>query len=414
MEKKIEDRSDQNLILTGNEAAAWAARRAKVHVVTAFPITPQTTVMETIAQFVDAGKMNSQFLRMESEHSVMAGMVGASMTGARTFTATSGQGLLYMAELVHWAAGARLPVVTTIASRGIAPPWNIWVDYSDVLSMRDAGWMIQFASTHQEIFDSVLINYKVAENPEVMLPVFVAYGGFTQSHTSKPVAVPGADRVDGFLPPPPEKGWPHLVLDPDRPIVHGNIMMPHQEYMEFRFKIHETMGRATAVIKEAVREFKEVFGRDYQGLIETYRAEDAEYLLVTIGALAEQAKDAVDSLRKRGVKAGLVKLRYYRPFPTEDLAAVLGASSLKAVAVADRSIAYGSPTGGHISSDFYSVLRRTRPEIGYLPAVWGLGGRDVTVEEQIGLLEDLREFHEKGRVGERNRLIQGTLWVGLR
>ena len=141
MDETNEELADQTLILTGNEVAAWAARRAKVHVVTAYPITPQTTVMESLAQFVDSGKMDSQFIRMESEHSVMAGMVGASMTGARTFTATSGQGLLYMGELVHWAAGCRLPVVTTIASRGIAPPWNIWVDYSDILSMRDTGWI---------------------------------------------------------------------------------------------------------------------------------------------------------------------------------------------------------------------------------------------------------------------------------
>lgn len=410
-----EEHADQTLILTGNEIAAWAARRAKVHVVTAYPITPQTTVMESIAQFVDSGKMNSQFICVESEHSVMAGMVGASMTGARTFTATSGQGLLYMTELVHWAAASRLPVVTTIASRGIAPPWNIWVDFSDVLSMRDTGWMIQFASTHQEIFDSVILNYRIAENPEVMLPAFVAYGGFTQSHTSKPVVIPGQGRIDDFLPPPPESGWPHLCLDPDRPIVHGNIMMPHQEYMEFRFKMHETMGRATTVIKEAIREFKEDFGRDYFGLIEPYLCEDAEYLLVAVGALAEQAKDAVDILRKRGVKAGVVKLRYYRPFPTEDLVSLLERVNPKAVAVADRSIAYGSPTGGHISSDFYSVLRQTRKEIPFLPAVWGLGGRDVTVEEQVGLFEDLREFHQEGQVkDERNKLIGGTLWVNLK
>ena len=415
MEEMNEEHADQTLILTGNEVAAWAARRAKVHVITAYPITPQTTVMESLAQFVDSGKMDSQFIRMESEHSVMAGMVGASMTGARTFTATSGQGLLYMGELVHWAAGCRLPVVTTIASRGIAPPWNIWVDYSDVLSMRDAGWMIQFASTHQEIFDSVIMSYKIAENPEVMLPAFVAYGGFTQSHTAKPVAIPGRDRVDQFLPPPPKSGWPHLYLDPDRPIVHGNIMMPQQEYMEFRFKIHETMMRATSVIKETIREFKEVFGRDYSGLIEPYLCEDAEYLLVTVGALAEQAKDAVDSLRKQGVKAGLVKLRYYRPFPTEDLASLLAGKNLKAVTVADRSTAFGSPTGGHISSDFYSVLRGAGKEITYLPAVWGIGGRDVTVEDQVGLFEDLREFHEGGQVrAEKNKLIAGTLWVGLK
>ncbi len=410
-----DENRDQDLILSGNEAAAWAARRAKVQVVTAFPITPQTTVMETIAQFADSGRMDCQFIRMESEHSVMAGMVGASMTGARAFTATSGQGLLYMGEMVHWAAGSRLPVVTTIASRGIAPPWNIWVDYSDILSMRDTGWMIQFASTHQEIFDSVILNYKIAENPEVMLPVFVAYGGFTQSHTSKPVAVPGQKRIDAFLPPPPENGWPHLTLDPERPIVHGNIIMPHQEYMEFRFKMHESMMRSASVIKSAIREFKEAFGRDYQGLIETYFADDAEYLLVTVGALAEQAKDAVDALRGNGIRAGLVKLRYYRPFPTGDLASVLRGKDLKAVAVVDRSIAHGAPTGGHISSDFYGVLRLAGRSITYLPAVWGLGGRDVTVDDQVGLFRDLREFHERGRVRDaETRFIGGTLWVGLR
>ena len=150
-----DDRKEQTLILTGNEAAAWAAMCSRVQVVTAYPITPQTTVMETIADFVDGGEMDAKFVKVESEHSVMAGMVGASMTGARTFTATSGQGLLYMAEMVHWVAGTRLPVVTTISSRGIAPPWNIWVDFSDVMNMRDTGWMIQFASTHQEIFDSI-------------------------------------------------------------------------------------------------------------------------------------------------------------------------------------------------------------------------------------------------------------------
>jgi pyruvate ferredoxin oxidoreductase alpha subunit len=359
--------------------------------------------------------MDCQFIRMESEHSVMAGMVGASMTGARAFTATSGQGLLYMGEMVHWAAGSRLPVVTTIASRGIAPPWNIWVDYSDILSMRDTGWMIQFASTHQEIFDSVILNYRIAEHAEVMLPIFVAYGGFTQSHTSKPVAIPAQDRIDSFLPPPPAKGWPHLTLDPDRPIVHGNIIMPHQEYMEFRFKIHESMARSASVIKEAIREFKEAFGRDYHGLIENYLTEDAAYLLVTVGALAEQAKDAVDALRVRGIKAGLVKLRYYRPFPTEDLAAVLAGKDVKAVAVVDRSIAHGAPTGGHISSDFYAALRRAGRQITFLPAVWGVGGRDVTVDEQIGLFEDLQEFHKNGRVRDaETRFIGGTLWVGLR
>ena len=156
----------------------------------------------------------------------MASLVGSSMTGARSFTATSGQGLLYMTEMLHWVSSSRLPVVTTIASRGIAPPWNIWAEYTDILSVRDCGWIIQFASTHQEIFDSVLMSYKIAENEGVMLPYFIVYGGFTQSHTSKPVRIPKQSDIDSFLPPPPKKGWAHLNLDPAKPVTHGNLLMP--------------------------------------------------------------------------------------------------------------------------------------------------------------------------------------------
>nr|MDO8116756.1 pyruvate ferredoxin oxidoreductase [Candidatus Sigynarchaeota archaeon] len=410
-----EDNIEQTLIITGNEASAWAARRARVQVVTAFPITPQTTVMETIAEFVDSGRMNAQFVKMESEHSVMAGMVGAAMTGARTFTATSGQGLLYMAETVHWVSGTRLPVVTTISSRGIAPPWNIWVDYSDVLSMRDTGWMIQFASTHQEIFDSVLINYKIAENPDVMLPVFVAYGGFTQSHTSKPVNILAQAQVDAYLPPVPEKGWPHVVLDPDRPIVHGNLLMPNQEYMEFRFKIHESLCRTIPIIKSAVKDFDRLFKRDYQGLIECYRCGDADYILITVGALAEQVKIAVDDLRSRGIRAGCIKVRYFRPFPLEDLFEMLRGKALKGISVVDRAIAYGSSTGGHLSSEFYAVLAKLGGKISYLPAVWGLGGRDVSVDDQESVILDLIKLHETNDIPEsKNKFIGGTLWVNMK
>src|SRR5271157_33753 len=410
----VED-TEQTLILTGNEASAWGARRAKVNVITAYPITPQTTVMETLAEFVDSGSMNAKFVKVESEHSVMAGMVGASMTGARTFTATSGQGLLYMAEMVHWVAGTRLPVITTISSRGIAPPWNIWVDYSDVMSMRDTGWLIQFASTHQEIFDSVIMNYKIAENPEIMLPVFVAYGGFTQSHTSKPVIIPSQSDVDDFLPPVPENGWSHVYLDPNRPIVHGNLVMPNQEYMEFRFKIHETATRVSSVIKEVIVEFNKKFGRDYQGLVEPYMCDDAEFILITIGALSEQVKIAVDMLREQNMRVGSIKLRYFRPFPVDDLVSLLKSTNVKGIAVIDRSIAFGSPTGGHVSSEFYSVLNQLEKGITYLPGVWGLGGRDVTVDDQVAVFTDLMNLHENGEIATgKNKFIAGTLWVKIK
>ncbi|MFX0103742.1 MAG: pyruvate ferredoxin oxidoreductase [Candidatus Hodarchaeota archaeon] len=412
----MKDESKENtLIITGNECAAWGARRAKVDVVTAFPITPQTTVMETISEFVDSGKMKANFVKVESEHSVMAGMVGASMTGARAFTATSGQGLLYMCETVHWVAGSRLPVVTTIASRGIAPPWNIWVDYSDILSQRDSGWMIQFASTHQEIFDSVLMSYKIAENLKVMLPIFVAYGGFTQSHTSKPVIIPSQSDVDDYLPPIPKKGWPHINLDPDNPIVHGNLLMPHQEYMEFRFKIHEAMYNARPIILEAIKDFNKKFKRDYVGLIEPYCCDDADYILISVGALAEQVKVAVDNLRKEGFKVGSVKLRYFRPFPKEEFLDLFKGKKLKGLSVVDRSIAYGSPTGGHISTEFQTVLKGLKQDLTYLPAVWGLGGRDVTIEDQISVFKDLISLDENNEtVSENNTHFLNTCWVNMK
>ena len=407
--------TDQVMILTGNEAAACASMRARVDVVTAFPITPQTTVMETISELVDSKQMNAKFVKMESEHSVMAGMVGVSMTGARAFTATSGQGLLYMAETVHWVSGSRLPVVTTIASRGIAPPWNIWVDYSDVMSMRDTGWMIQFASSHQEIFDSVIINFKIAENPDVMLPAFVAYGGFTQSHTSKPVRVPSQGQIDAYLPRPPASGWPHIVLDPDRPIVHGNLLMPHQEYMEFRFKMHEAMNSAILVIKKEIAQFNKDFGTNYGALIEEYLCGDAQYIIVTLGALSEQVKIAVDNLREQGHKVGSIKLRYYRPFPMDDLLDALRGKKIKGIIVADRSIAYGSPTGGHVGSEFANVVIKLGSGITLLPAIWGLGGRDVSITEQENAILDLISLHETGETKEpKNKLIAGTLWINLK
>lgn len=410
-----DDREEQTLILTGNEAAAWAAMCSRVQVVTAYPITPQTTVMETIADFVDGGQMDAKFVKVESEHSVMAGMVGASMTGARTFTATSGQGLLYMAEMVHWVAGTRLPVVTTISSRGIAPPWNIWVDFSDVMNMRDTGWMIQFASTHQEIFDSILMSYRIAENFGVMLPIFIAFGGFTQSHTSKPVCIYDQRKIDAFIPPVPQDGWPHIYLDPDRPIVHGNMVMPNQEYMEFRFKMHEAMVSTIPVIKDIVSEFNQSFGTEYGALIEPYLCEDAEYIVITIAALSEQIKISVDNLREKGIKAGSIKIRYYRPFPVQDLIELLKPMNIKGIAVADRSIAYGNPTGGQISSEFYAVLCQLGSGITYLPVVWGLGGRDVTVADQEAVFTSLIALHDNNEIEEdRNKLVNGTLWVNLK
>jgi len=278
MVQAVESKKDGARIelITGNEAVAHAIRLARPQVIAAYPITPQTLIVEEISRLIDAELWinHCEFVRMESEHSVMAALIGASISGARTFTATSGNGLLYMAEPVLWAAGTRLPMVMSIASRGIAPPWNIWADFADVITMRDSGWMIQLLAGHQEIYDSTIMAYKITENPEVMLPMMTAFGGFILSHTSKPVDMPPQSEIDDFLPVIPEKGWEHIFMDPDRPMMHGNLIMPNDYpgYQEFRMKIQLAHLKAKEVIKDVTTEFKTKFGRDYgNGLFIEYK-----------------------------------------------------------------------------------------------------------------------------------------------
>ena len=399
-------------IIKGNVAAAYAAKSARVQVISAYPITPQTTVVEKLSEFVDNGEMpGTEYIKVESEHSVMASIIGASTAGTRTFTATSGQGLFYMYEMVHWAAGARLPIVTTIASRGPAPPWNIWADFTDIISCRDTGWMISFAANHQEIYDDVLMSYKICEDYDILLPKFVAYGGFTLSHTSKPVTIEDQDAVDKFLPPlPDERGWPHIFLDPERPMMHGNLIMPSGFYNEFRLKIHHTMLLAKDKIKEVSEEFGTTFGRQYgNGLIQEYRMNDADVAIINYGELAMQMEQAVDDLREEGYKVGCVKLRYFRPFPVEDIINV--ASKVKVLGVADRATAFGSPTGGPVSSEVKSALHNSGVSTQILPIIMGLGGREVTLEQQKNQLKVLTKLNETGEFPKD--MIGGTFWDGL-
>jgi len=404
---------EQTIIMSGNYASAWGAKCSRVQVVSAYPITPQTTVVEKLSEFVDHKELDANYIRVESEHSVMASLVGSSMTGARSFTATSGQGLLYMTEMLHWVSSSRLPVVTTIASRGIAPPWNIWAEYTDILSVRDCGWIIQFASTHQEIFDSVLMSYKIAENEGVMLPYFIVYGGFTQSHTSKPVRIPKQSDIDSFLPPPPKKGWAHLNLDPAKPLTHGNLLMPTQEYLDFRFLIHDSMMKSKKVIKKTITDFKKSFGRNYSGLVEKYKCKDADVVMIGYGALAEQSKLAVDELRAKGKKVGLFKLRYIRPFPDKELLDLFD-SGVKVIGIADQGTAFGNPTGGPVSTEVMSLLGKVKRKIKVLPIIWGLGGRDVTVDEQVTIFNQLIRMKNKNEYPTNKTMPHGSLWLGLK
>ncbi len=397
--------------ISGNVAAAYAARSAKVQVISAYPITPQTVVVEKLSEFVDSGDMPAQYIKVESEHSVMASLIGASIAGTRTFSATAGQGLLYMSEMVHWAAGTRLPIVMTIASRGIAPPWNIWADFTDVISQRDAGWLTAFASSHQEIYDGVLMAYKICENEEVLLPMFVAYGGFVLSHTFKPVIIEPDDKLEKFLPPlPDEKGWPHIFIDPERPMMHGNLIMPSGFYYEFRMKIHDEMMKSMHIIKQTALEFEKIFGRSYgNGLIQEYKMDDAEVALINIGGLALQAEQAVDELRQEGYKVGSVKLRHFRPFPTEEIINI--AKKVDVIGVVDRDTAFGSPTGGAVSSECKSALHGTGIDTIILPIITGIGGREVSVEQQKEEFKKLIKLKETGELPKD--MIHGTLWDGI-
>ena len=398
-------------IIKGNVAAAYAAKSARVQVISAYPITPQTTVVEKLSEFVDAGEMpGTQYIRMESEHSVMAAVVGASIAGTRTFTATSGQGIFYMHEMLHWAAGTRLPIVVAIASRAPAPPWNIWADFTDVTSQRDIGWMTAFCATHQEIYDEILMSYKVCEDYDILLPKFVAYGGFILSHTSKPTIIEDQDKVDAFLPPlPDEKGWPHIFIDPQRPMMHGNLIMPSGFYAEFRMKIQEAMIKAKEKIIIVAKDFEKTFGRSYgNGLIQEYKMDDADVGMLIYGDLALQMEEAVDEVREEGYRVGMVKLRHFRPFPVDDIIDI--AKKVKLLGVIDRAQAFGSQTGGPVSNEVKTTLHDIKGTAKIFPMMNGIGGREVTVDQQKDQLKILIKLHETGEIP--SDLLGGTLWHG--
>ncbi|HHF56068.1 MAG TPA: pyruvate ferredoxin oxidoreductase [Thermoplasmatales archaeon] len=362
------------VIDTANHIAALAAKMAKPAVIAAYPITPQTTIVERLAQYVEKGELKAEFIRVESEHSAMAACIGAAATGVRTFTATSSHGLLLMHEMLHWAGLARLPIVMVNVNRALGPGWNIWSDLNDSLAQRDTGWLQFYASSNQEVFDNIIQAYKIAENSDVMLPAMIAYDGFILSHTSMPVEVPSQQEIDAFLPP----FKPSWTLDIENPITHGNIVPP-EPYMEIRYSMHQAMENAKKIIEEVGEEFGRKFGREY-GLVEEYRCEDADYVIVTMAALAAEARVAVDELRSKGEKAGLLKLRTFRPFPHEYL-------KYDKMIVIDRDISPG--LGGIV----YNEIKAGGKEVyGFIA---GLGGVDVSYKD----IERIYELAKEGKEG---------------
>ena len=332
-----------HIIETGNVAAALGVKLAGVQVVAAYPITPQTPLTEKLSELIEAGEMDAQYVPVESEHAALAVCIGASSTGARAFTATSANGLLYMHEQVHWAAGARLPIVMCVANRAVGAPWNIWNDHQDSISQRDTGWIQIYSCDHQQIIDDTLKAFRLAETTSI--PVMVCYDGYLLSHTYMPFAVPEQEKVTQFLPP----FHPSYALDPSSPANLDTVTLPeirvdvHGEmahgYMEIRSLLQEDLREAVQVLEETDAAFQEIFGRGGAPLVEPYRCDDAEYIVVGMGSLAYQLWDVIDVLRTDGHKIGVLGVRLYRPFPDAAVAAALRGA--RGVFVMEKALSYG-------------------------------------------------------------------------
>jgi len=390
----------KTIVETGNHIAGLAALAARAQVVAAYPITPQTQIVEEIAELVDSGKMNAEYICVESEHSAMSACIGASTVGARTFTATSAHGLAYMHEMLHWASGARLPIVMAVVNRAMGPPWTIWTDHGDSLPQRDTGWIQIYCASNQEIFDSIIQAYRVCEDQRVLMPAMICLEGFILSHTSTPIKIPDQKEIDDFLP-PFKPGW---ILDVEKPVSHGNIVSP-EYYMELRYYMHEALEKAKQLIPKVAREYSEKFDLpNYGGLIEEYMCDDAEVILASMGTIGSEAKLAVKKLRDEGYKVGSARIRVFRPFPREAVREM--ATRAKALAIIDRDISFGME--GIIFTEVRSTLFDLPKKHLTKNFIAGLGGRDVTQS-------DIENVAKKTfRILETGAGVEGIEWVNLR
>ncbi|KYC46016.1 MAG: Ketoisovalerate oxidoreductase subunit VorA [Candidatus Methanofastidiosum methylothiophilum] len=366
-------------IMTGNIAAAWGARLSRAEVIAAYPITPQTIIVEKLAQFVSDGELKAEYLHVESEHSAMAACIAASQTGARTFTATSSQGLVLMHELLHWASGARAPIVMANVNRALAPPWSVWVEHTDMMSQRDTGWIQFYAESNQEVLDTTIMCYKLCEDKDIQLPAMIGLDAFYLSHTSEIVDIPDQEKVDKFLP----KFEPAYPLDVENPLSIGSLSMPHQWYPEFRYKIQEAMERVIPKLNKIEEEFYKEFGRKYTGPLELYNTEDAEVVLIISGAATGTVKETVDILRKKGIKVGVIRLRMFRPFPSDYLVKAL--SKISFIGVIDRSFSFGHE--GAIYSEIKASLYGLNAPL-IKNFIVGMGGRDITTDTITKIYEN--------------------------
>jgi pyruvate ferredoxin oxidoreductase alpha subunit len=367
-------------VLEGSIAVAEAVKACRPHVISAYPITPQTHIVEGLAKMVADGELKAEFVNVESEFAAASVVLGASAAGARVYSATTSQGLLLMNEVLYNIAGMRLPVVICGVNRAVSAPLNIWNDQQDTISVRDAGWIQLYAENNQDVMDLHIQAYRIAEDHRVLLPVLVCMDGFVLTHTFEPVEIPDQEKVDKFLPP----YKPLYKLTPQEPLTFGMYAGPDC-YMEFRYMLQEAMERAAGVIEEVAEEFAQIFGRYSGGLIEEYYTEDAETVIISLGSVVETIKEVVDKQRAAGKKVGCLKIRAYRPFPADRIRQAL--RNAKRIAVVEKCISIGAlpPVATDVRAAFQSVSGG--PEISAFVA--GLGGRDIPSESIEKIIEQV-------------------------
>ena len=386
--------------MTGNGACGVGAILARPDVIAAYPITPQTSVVETIAKLVDAGELDCEYIKVDSEHSGMAACVSAAQTGVRVFTATSSHGLALMHEMLIWAAGARVPIVMPNANRAMAMPWSVWADHLDSICQRDTGWMQVYAENNQEVLDTVLMAYKVAES--VYLPCMINMDAFLLTHTVESVDVPSITDADEFLPPID----PLYELDTANPYFVGTIAPPDGPagyYVEWRYKMHEAMEKAKARFVEVGKEFGDKFGRYYDSLLDLYRCDDADVVMVTVGTVASTTRIVVDAMRKEGKKVGMARIRVFRPFPVEEFRKL--AENVKVFGVINRvySVGVGGPFTMEVKNALYGM------DVDVMSFITGVGGRDI-IPEGNDVKMGIRQMYDILLDGK----MTGEIWTDLK
>lgn len=382
--------------LTGNKCATYGAALCRPDLIAAYPITPQSSVVEGLADMVFGGELDARMVQVESEHSAMSVVQGAAAAGGRVFTATSAQGLALMYEPYFRMSTLRLPMVMAIATREMTSPESIWSGQQDAMSVREAGWIQCFCETNQEILDMIIQGYMLAEDERVLIPVNVCYDGFYSSHLVERVEVPGQAEVDAFL---PAYSIP-AKLDPATPQAL-DPMTPGELLMKYRRDHLESMQAALPVIDELDKKFAAAFGRSYGGVIDTYRLDDADYALVTVGGMTGTARDVVDEFRAQGVKAGVLKLRFTRPFPVRRVREAL--ANVKAFAVVDRSVSFGWDAGS-MYSEVCAALGEDLTGKAHFSAIGGLGGADISMAHMAKTVKKLAALD--GKAGRHD-----TLWL---